>query len=250
MNKKSIALIGGLGALAAYAMANKPRKKQAKDDEEKPIEEPVEEGVVIDTPEEWKEYIEEWENYEGKATLGKFYQVQYGDSLFEICREALFGSRALVADPVKRRAIRDLAERIDCSPWNQTVYGREPEFLREDHAKMVNEYWSKLGVSFLPIYQDNRSRVLQGKSPTAAKGNHLPWIWIPMIDLYLFDETGMVSLEGMNYPDTEQGLGHSMIDPPAEILDLGFDEVATKDTAGCIFPEGDFRRDLVPDQRD
>ena len=50
---------------------------------------------------------------------------------------------------------------------------------------------------------------------------------------------GTVTTQGMDYPDDETGMGHNMIDPPREILDLGTVDVAERDSYGCVIPEGE-----------
>lgn len=186
------------------------------------------------------------ENYldpDGRAQLGMLYQIKSGDLPLEICREALFGSRFPVSDPILRRAAIDLLVRIDCSPWNQANYGVPLDELDEGHAG-IDGYFANRGVSFNPIYKDNKQRILDGLQPSSGHGSNFALIWIPMINLDRFDMDGVITTEGMYHPDTEDGIGGSMIDPPQEILNLGFDEVSSSEV-GCSLPEGDFRRILV-----
>lgn len=179
----------------------------------------------------------------GKAELGKMYQVKPGDTPLEVCREALFGSRAPVTDPAMRKAAIELLVRIDCSPYNQAVYGVPIEELKQGHAN-IDSYWTQKGVSFDPIYTDNLSRMMDGIPPSAARGNHFAFFWIPMINLDRLDLDGVVTTEGMYHPDTPNGMGGSMIDPPAEIIDLGLED-AQAGTVGCDLPEGDFRKTII-----
>lgn len=186
------------------------------------------------------------ENYldpDGRAQLGMLYQIKPGDTPLEICREALFGSRAPVSDPVLRRAAVDLLVRIDCSPWNQANYGVPLDELDDGHAG-IDGYFTNRGVSFNPIYKNNKQRILDGFQPSSGHGSYFALIWIPMINLDRFDMDSIITTEGMYHPDTEYGIGGSMIDPPQEILNLGFDEVSSSEV-GCNLPEGDFRRVLV-----
>lgn len=180
---------------------------------------------------------------EGRAQLGMLYQIKLGDTPLSVCFEALFGSRDPVSDPVMLQAARDLLVRIDCGPWNQALYGVALEQLKEGHVN-IDSYFTQRGVSFNPIYQDNQKRILNGLRPTSDGGVKFALIWIPMINLDRLDLDGIVTTEGMNWPDTESGMGSSMIDPPAEILDLEFAEVSA-DEVGCDLPEGDFRRVVV-----
>lgn len=185
-----------------------------------------------------EEVIEEWEHPEGMATLGRLYQIRLGDNLLDVAAEALFGSRDTREDATERQAVIDLSIRIDCAPWNQALYGKPQSELKGGHFGIKNK-WTDLGISFNPVYSDNRERMLDGEKPTARPGKSFAFIWIPMIDMYLFDEQKVVSVQGMAH---ENG-GHSLIDPPIEVLELGFDKIAAFEV-GCNFPEGDFRRTL------
>lgn len=193
------------------------------------------------------ETIDETEHPQKEASLGRLYQVRPIDDILTVAQEALYGTRhpfeALSEE--ERIAVLELALRIDCAPWNQALYAVPVEELEPDHPAIESE-WSTLGVSFRPVYSANRARMLSGRRPTAEEGNHYAYIWIPMIDLIRFESEGVITVEGMVYEDTENGRGHSMIDPPLEILELGFEEVAA-DQVGCKFPEGDFRRSLEDD---
>lgn len=177
--------------------------------------------------------------------VGHFYKIKLDDTLLEICREALFGSRDLLTDPAKRNAVLELAIRVDCSPFNQTLYGRPREDLKPGHAA-VEQGITQKGVSFNPIYKDNLSALMSGKQPSAGSSTEFAFIWIPGIDIERFDTEGIITLEGQNWPDTEQfGIGHSKIDPPPEVLALGFEGVVSGEV-GCELPEGDYRKTLEP----
>jgi len=227
---------------------------QNMDDEEEEVFETQEE--VFETQEDKFEASEEdreevsdepvilqYINPAGKAELGKMYQIKPGDTPLEICREALFGSREPVTDAVRRKAAMDMLVRIDCSPFNQAVYGRPLDELKQGHAN-IGSYWTQKGVSFNPIYSDNLNRMMDGLPPSAAQGNSFAFIWIPMINIDRFDLDGVVTTEGMYHPDTPDGMGGSMIDPPAEIINLGLDDAQTG-VVGCDLPEGDFRKTIV-----
>jgi len=179
----------------------------------------------------------------GRVQLGMLYRIKAGDTPLEVCREALFGSREPVADPLKRRAVIELLVRIYCSPWNQALYAIPLENLK-GYPREIDDYMSKYGISFDPVYQDNYHRITNGLRPTAGDGFKFALIWIPMIDVDRLDSSGVVTVEGMYHPDTEKGIGGLMIDPPREITDIGF-EYVTRDRVGCDLPEGDFRRSLV-----
>lgn len=203
------------------------------DDEFLEEEEPEKERSI-------EEIISSLEDPKGKPRLGSLYQIKKGDTLLKIAREALYGTRATIQDPEKRDAVVALSILIDCGPWNQAVAGRSAKFLKQGHAALSRG--SALGISFDPIYTDNRLRMLNHMAPSGAAGNSYAYIWIPMINLDLLDTEGIVTTKDMDWPDTEEdGRGHSMIDPPAEILALGFDDVSHREV-GCNLPDGDFRR--------
>jgi len=180
---------------------------------------------------------------QGRAVLGALYRIKKGDTPIGICREALFGTREGPMEPWMWQAARDLLVRIDCGPWNQALYAVPLDEMMEGHAE-IDSYFTKKGVSFYPVYKDNEKRILAGLPPTSSKGGSHAFLWIPMINLDILDKDGVVTTEGMNYPDTEEGLGGSMIDPPPEVINFGFEEVSG-DEVGCDLPEGDFRRSVV-----
>lgn len=176
---------------------------------------------------------------DGKANLGMLYQVREGDSPIDVCLEALFGSRDVQADQAMLAAAEELLVRINCGPWNQANYGVNLQSVDE-----YGSYFAHKGVSFTPIYSDNFDRIHNGESPTSTPGDSFPLVWIPMINMDKFDKDGVITTEGMYYPDTADGRGGSMIDPPEEILSLGFEEISSQEV-GCDLPEGDFRKTII-----
>jgi len=221
-----IFLLAGAGALLMMSGKKKKKRSKAKVDipqeEEEDLDDDGEvifdaddddlddgegDDVVPPAPEE--SAVTKYLDPHGRAHLGRLYQIKIGDSPLEICREALFGSREPVVDTGMRQAAMDLLVRIDD-----------------------------------PIYQDNFVRMSEGLGASGAGGGDFALIWIPMINLDKYDMEGVVSTEGMHYPDTEDGIGGSMIDPPKEITDLGFESVEER-TVGCDLPEGDFRKTIV-----
>ena len=271
----NIFLLAGAGAL--LLMSGKKKKKRSKPKEDLPQEEEEvedldddeddedddESEIIFDTDDDdldedegegeeededvpsssEESVVSKYLDPSGRAHLGRLYQIKIGDSPLEICREALFGSREPVVDAGMRQAAMDLLVRIDCGPWNQALYGVELNKLTPGHAE-IDGYWTQRGVSFDPIYQDNFARMSEGLGASGAGGGQFALIWIPMINLDKYDMEGVVSTEGMHYPDTADGIGGSMIDPPKEITDLGFDSVEER-TVGCDLPEGDFRKTIV-----
>ena len=152
----------------------------------------------------------------GRATLGCLHQIEYGDTSFEVCVEALFGSRDVVLNPAGRQAAMELLILVHSGRWNQILYGRDT-FSENHHGSTC---WGQKEVSFGPIYIDNYKRLSDSLPPLNSEGRSFALIWIPMINLDAFDLYGRVTTEGMSHPDTENGIGGNMIDPPAEILSL------------------------------
>jgi hypothetical protein len=183
------------------------------------------------------------ESPRGRPLFGKMYQTLKGDTHLKVARRVLFGSSEPRVDPRERQAVIDLSIRIDCSPWNQTVNSRGKDQLAAGHYAAEQGLTDK-GIVYLPIFPNNRERLMNGEAPLVGDGTSYPYIYIPMIDLELYMETGEVTTAGQNYPDTEAGMGYSMIDPPPWIVDLGFEGDLTPGTVGCELPEGDFRQDL------
>ncbi len=198
-----------------------------------------EEEPPIEAEKSYEDLVEEWKDEDGRAMLGHFYQAKSGDNLLTIAREALFGSREPRAEPWERQAVIDLSIRIDCSPWNQAAYGKGPEELEPGHHAVENG-WAQVGVAISPSYQCNRHRLARGEKPTSASGDHYPYIWIPMINLDVFEMERSVTTLGQNYPDDGNG-EYSMINPPPWVVDMGLAQVASTHV-GCALPEGDFRK--------
>ena len=255
-----VLILAGAGALLFMSAGKKKKRKAAKDPQENDSPEdmdatdaPVFEPGENDPPAEpasdpepaapEASIISKYMAPSGRAQLGSLYQIRVGDTPLEICREALFGSREPITSQAMRQAAKDLLVRIDCGPWNQAVYGVSLSKLTDGHAA-IDEYWTQQGVSLYPIYADNLARMSNGKPASGAEGESFALIWIPMINLDKLDMEGIVSTEGMYHADTSNGQGGSMIDPPQEIVNLGFDDVIEK-TVGCDLPEGDFRKTLV-----
>lgn len=262
-NNATLLLLAGAGALLLATGGKKKKKGTEKepdvpadvpsedlddDDEEEEEEEDLKDLPKPPTPElSRKEILERNVDPEGKARLGMLYQIRLGDTPLEVCREALFGSRAAVSNPVMRQAAKDLLVRIDCGPWNQAAYGVPLDNLKEGHANIIHEYFTTKGVSYDPIYSNNAGRILNGQKVTSSPGGDFALIWIPMIDIDRLDTEGIVTTEGVYHPDTIHGMGESAIDPPPEIKNLGFEEVSSTEV-GCELPEGDFRTQLVADE--
>ncbi len=261
-------LLLGVGALVIASRKKKRRRKPSATEKVRPEPEPAtapesqrEETRGVDFEDEdflEEDFLEEEEEPEneqsseevilsledakGKARLGSLYQVRKGDSPLKVAREALYGTRATIQDPDKRDNVVALSILIDCVPWSQANYGRPARYLKAGHAA-ITKGASVLGISFDPIYAANRLRMMDGQAPSGASGNSYAYIWIPMINMDLLDSDGLVTTRDMDWPDTEEGRGHSMIDPPSQVLALGFDDIKNTQV-GCKLPDGDFRRTI------
>lgn len=197
----------------------------------------------------------------GKAQLGMLYQVASDDdfhlnpgSHLKFCLEALFGDRE-IKDAYAIDAAAQLYLRVQCSPWNSVLYHEAWPEENDAHAT-PGERASRGLIYFNPRHMDNQDRIRAGLKPGYGRGlesvkkNSYPLIWIPMINLDRFDEDGTITMEGMYHPDTESGMGGSMIDPPDEILRLGFEDISPEHYNGfygCELAEGDFRKKIVQD---
>ena len=206
------------------------------------IEEGSLEEEAPETAQSPEETVLALEDSKRKSRLGGLYQIRKGDSPLKLAREALYGTRTTIQDADKRDNVVALSILIDCSPWNQVNYGRSAKDLKPGHAAIARGA-SALAVSFEPIYADNRLRMMNGQAPSGASGNAYAYIWIPMINMDLLDTEGIVTTMDMDWPDTEDGRGHSMIDPPSPVLALNFDDIRNT-RVGCKLPEGDFRRTI------
>jgi len=249
MAKNAAPLLLGGAALLLLATGGKKKGRATKGISESDSPKMVEDGAggVVEEEEppedaemSYDDLVKNWEGPNGVAALGRFYQVRQGDTILDVAREALFGSREPRVEAWERQAVIDLSIRIDCGPFNQSTNGRRKDLLKPGHYAVENG-WSQKGVAFLPIFPDNRARLSQGKPPSGGNGNSFPYIWVPAINPQEWSEEGQVTTFGMNWDDDGNG-GYSMIDPPPWVIDLGFDEDVEEGEVGCNLPEGDFRR--------
>lgn len=188
------------------------------------------------------ELVGAWESPAGQPLTGRLYQVVPGDTALLVARKALFGTTEPRLNPRERDAVIELSIRIDCGPWNQTVYGRPASDLKSGHYAVERGYTNK-GVYYMPVFPDNRERLAQGESPLVGSGSSFPFLWIPKIDLHKFMQTGEVTTLGQDYPDDGAG-SYNMIDPPPWIIDLQFEGDLEPGVAGCALPEGDFTKEI------
>lgn len=251
MKRGAIVLCAGVGALLLSSKKRAVRMRSSSQDlpEPGPVKQPDQASPPTYGQDEGSTHDEIYPvnpllnhiDPDGQAQLGMLYQIQPGDKPLEVCLEALFGAR-LTTNERAWQAAEDLLVRIECGPWNQALYA----VPRLTPYGSRGGYFTRIEVSFEPIYSDNFDRIKNGLRPTATKGNAYAMIWIPMINNDAFDHDLTVTTRGMSYPDSDCRQGGSMIDPPDEIIDLGFAEVSSNEV-GCPLPEGDFRRLIVQD---
>ena len=192
--------------------------------------------------------LDAWESPAGQPLTGRLYQVVSGDTGLLVARKALFGTTEPRLSPSERDSVIELSIRIDCGPWNQTMYGRKAADLNPGHYAVERGYTDK-GVYYMPVFPDNRERLAEGESPLVGRGSSFPFLWVPKIDLHKFMQTGEITTLGQNYPDDGQG-SYNMIDPPPWIIDLQFEGDLKPGIAGCALPEGDFSKEISFDDDD
>lgn len=186
----------------------------------------------------------------GEPAGGRFYQVVYGDQFFGedgILARALYASTyeaataasmtaakaqsraaAVAADPQARVA---LLNAIQCSPWNDSLYGtyRHDSNFAGPHGRVV---------SLTPQNDAVYDRLADGEAPhrllnlgqpsdvgttslPGGKGSTQPLLWIPALDgaaLLDVNRSQQVDADGMEWPD-----GSSTYNPPPMFADLGID---------------------------
>lgn len=103
---------------------------------------------------------------------------------------------------------------IECSPWNDALYGHEESHHYSAHPR---------GISLNAVHADNRARLLRGEKPRRAvtgktshdgTGGHLPYLWIPAVDPGALEMGEVVAIDGY-WPN-----GNSGNWPPPEVTDL------------------------------
>lgn len=120
----------------------------------------------------------------------------------------------------------DMAQLINCSPFNDSVYSQANSTVAENWLKGINGR----SATFRPVMAPIRELIEAGESPirtiSVATGtrlpgitnqvpaNQYPFLWIPAINLQALAQ-GVVTTQGMNYSD-----GSSRINPHPEIMDL------------------------------
>lgn len=212
-----VVLITG-GALLTYLVGRevyaKARPKPT------PLPEPEPEPVPDNY---YAELIDQYESPGGEPESGHLYYQRTGDMGFDIARWVI-GNAGIPQTAANRIAYLRL---IECSPYNQALYTVK---LSDSAMKGRFRTDPDVGISGNPQHHDNRNRMMQGIAPRrAAQRNSMSahedvpggarhaFMWLPLLKP---DAT----VVGPNAVATWQD-GSSAINPPPEIVALGFENV-------------------------
>jgi hypothetical protein len=182
-------------------------------------------GKILDLANEslghWRELIDHWTVPTGApipGKFGKFYSQGKG--------EIFFGKNGLIGQAIEAVGIQNTENNranylyaMECSPFNDAVYN-----VDLDAAGLQNRSrtWWPRGISQTPRYVDNYQRAIIGKSFKRGSGNDFAMAWFPKAEATQDGEFTIVM-----WPD-----GTSAINPPAEVMALGFENVPPKQY-GC-----------------
>lgn len=165
------------------------------------------------------EIVDEWTSPENKPLPGTLFKPKAGSGwgIASVAREAL--ENAGIPNPKNQNGVfaNQLALRnmIECSPWNDALYGVAGAGGKGGPGGR--------GINLNASHADNLHRMTSGLPPRRAAtgkashdgtGGHLPFIWIPKL------ETGAPVPVVAQFED-----GRSGINPPAEILAFGIENV-------------------------
>lgn len=172
---------------------------------------------------DYTDLIREFESDGGKPNMGSLYYQRQGDQLFEIARWVI-NNAGIPQSAQNRIAYLRL---VECSPYNQALYTVR---LSENAFGQRFRTDPDVGVSGNPQHHDNRNRMMQGLAPRRAAAKHsmtahetVPgggrhaFMWLPLLK-------GGTEVVGPNAVAVWQD-GSSAINPPPEILALGFENV-------------------------
>lgn len=187
-------------------------------------------------------------------TPGLFYDAADRSSWFDIGAgpdglvRAALGSALAMADldpdiatsrQSHARRLRQQMRGQVLNDWNLELYGCTNENYcggahphkpgGDDRRAVVDHVMGSkgLGLNWLPVHDDNRERLSQGRPArrtTTMKGDHIlgvqgdkrPLVWIPPVDLERLHREGIVTSEGMRWSD-----GSPVTKPPPQVARLG-----------------------------
>lgn len=166
----------------------------------------------------WRDLVDAWTGLPGAPEPGKFYKQSQG--------EIFFGDSGVVSGALGVAGVPNTANNranylyaMECSPFNDAVYNRD---LDDAGVKNRARSWWPRGIVQTPQYPDNYLRAIQGKPFKRGNGNSFALAWLPLIS-----PTPDGKFAIAMWPD-----GTSGINPPAEVLALGFEGVPPKQY-GC-----------------
>lgn len=173
------------------------------------------------------EILDEWTAQEGNPEPGSLFKQPQG--MVFAGNNGIVG-RALTAAGVPNTAQNRVAylRLIECSPWNDALYN--VNLTDQAFAQRFRESPTR-GISQNPQHSDNVQRMMQGLAPRRAAvensmtahqgGGRHAFMWLPLI------EGGAPVPVVAAFND-----GLSGINPPAEILAFGLEDVQPR-TYGC-----------------
>lgn len=180
---------------------------------------------------DYNELVSQFESGNNQPEMGTIFNRQQGDSMVTIARRALQNAGISQMDGANRIALMRL---IECGPYNDAVYNVK---LSENSFKSRLRQDQPYGISGYPQHHDNLLRMKQGlpvrraalrnsmdKHEAIPGGARHADMWIPLL------KPG-TEVVGPNSVATWQD-GSSAINPPTEILALGFENVASGEY-GC-----------------
>jgi hypothetical protein len=175
-------------------------------------------GLAKDAVGGWRDIIDTWTGLPGAPEPGKFYKQSQG--------EIFFGGDGVVSRTLEVAGVPNTGTNranylyaMECSPFNDAVYNRD---LDEAGVKnRARSGWPR-GIIQAPQYPNNYLRAIQGKPFKRGNGNDFAFAWLPLIE-----PTPDGGFAIAMWPD-----GSSGINPPAEVLALGFEGVPSKQY-GC-----------------
>lgn len=172
---------------------------------------------------DYNELVSQFESGNGQPETGTFFDRRQGDNLSTVARRVL-DNAGIPQSSANRIAVMRL---IECSPYNDAVYNVK---LSENSFKSRFRQDQPYGISGYPQHHDNLLRMKQGlpvrraalrnsmdKHEAIPGGPRHADMWVPLL------KPG-TEVVGPNSVAVWQD-GSSAINPPTEILALGFENV-------------------------
>jgi hypothetical protein len=180
---------------------------------------------------DYNELISTFESGDGQPEMGTFFDRGEGDNMSTIARRSLNNAGISQLEGANRIAYMRL---IECGPYNDALYNVK---LSEKSFNSRFRQDQPYGISGYPQHHDNLLRMKQGSPPrraalrnsmtgaeTVPGGKRHADMWLPLL------KPG-TEVVGPNSVAVWQD-GSSAINPPTEILAMGFENV-TSGQYGC-----------------